>query len=56
MGSESSSRGRLHPPIDHESLPSGHPPATLPFFHTLFFFFLFITLGLELSDAKVYEP
>ena len=23
---------------------------------TFFFFFLFITLGLELSDTKVYEP
>ena len=31
---------------------SGTPPTPRP----PFFFFFFITLGLELSDAKVYEP
>ena len=31
-------------------------PPSLPLTNWVFFFFFFITLGLEMSDTKVYEP
>ena len=51
-------RSEIHAPSSSESLP-GHS-RTFEFRPILsalsFFFFFFITLGLELSDTKVYEP
>ena len=42
--------GRVH---NLKDLKAGQLPPTL---RTRIFFFFFITLGLELSDTKVYEP